>query len=230
MRGVLPQSLSGRRGAPSVDPDAEGYGSREISTSRAESGDLCQQNALLRKPSPKPPDKGRRASFSFSPNERLRSVRVDFASGSSSIWRRAHHKACRAWRVRIAAAGIGTGPRTSALTGSEADDQRIFDHVARERGVSLPITTRLRWSPRRNARPAAWPTFSAISAVIWLLARPWMPSVPKYLPGLRASRAFDAVSSSQRHDPGQKALPFRPRQVRQGEANELELGYYYPFV
>jgi hypothetical protein len=55
------------------------------------------------------------------------------------------------------------------------------------------MTTRWRWSPRRNARPAAWPTLSAISAVIWLLARPLMPSVPKYLRAMkvRQERGFD---------------------------------------
>src|SRR5215213_10024894 len=44
------------------------------------------------------------------------------------------------------------------------------------------MTTRWRWSPRRKWAPAAWPTRSAVSAVIGsLLVRPRIPSVPKNL-------------------------------------------------
>src|SRR6478736_1321259 len=43
------------------------------------------------------------------------------------------------------------------------------------------MTTRWRCSPRRNTMPADWPTLRASSGVITPLARPRMPSVPKYL-------------------------------------------------
>src|SRR6267142_2030795 len=43
------------------------------------------------------------------------------------------------------------------------------------------MTTRWRCSPRWNTSPAAWPTLSASSGVIRPLARPRIPSVPKYL-------------------------------------------------
>src|SRR5271170_7126624 len=49
------------------------------------------------------------------------------------------------------------------------------------------MTTRWRCSPRRKATPAACPTFNATSAVILLLARPRMPSVPKYLRAMRVN-------------------------------------------
>src|SRR5271155_3683574 len=51
------------------------------------------------------------------------------------------------------------------------------------------MTTRWRCSPRRKATPAAWPTFNATSAVMLLLARPRMPSVPKYLRAMRKESA-----------------------------------------
>src|SRR6478672_13107460 len=42
------------------------------------------------------------------------------------------------------------------------------------------MTTRWRWSPRRKCAPAAWPTRSAVSAVIGsALVVPRIPSVPK---------------------------------------------------
>src|SRR5271154_4143175 len=47
------------------------------------------------------------------------------------------------------------------------------------------MTTRWRCSPRRKATPAAWPTLRATSAGSLLLARPRMPSVPKYLRAMR---------------------------------------------
>src|SRR4249919_2044047 len=59
------------------------------------------------------------------------------------------------------------------------------------------MSTRLRWSPRRKIRPAAWPTLSANSGVISPLARPRMPSVPKYLramfPKPNEGKRFDAM-------------------------------------
>ncbi len=47
------------------------------------------------------------------------------------------------------------------------DDARIgADVISISSRVSLPITTVWRWGPRVNNLPAAWPTLSAISAVI----------------------------------------------------------------
>src|SRR3979409_2649283 len=43
------------------------------------------------------------------------------------------------------------------------------------------MTTRWRWSPRWNTNRASCPTLSASSGVIKPLARPRIPSVPKYL-------------------------------------------------
>src|SRR5258705_1607901 len=43
------------------------------------------------------------------------------------------------------------------------------------------MSTRWRWSPRRKISPAACPTLMASSGLITPLARPRMPSVPKYL-------------------------------------------------
>src|SRR5438874_4011236 len=52
------------------------------------------------------------------------------------------------------------------------------------------ITTRCRWSPRRKCAPAAWPTRSAVSAVIGSrLVVPRMPSVPKNLRVMRRALA-----------------------------------------
>src|SRR5271167_2493568 len=63
------------------------------------------------------------------------------------------------------------------------------------------MTTRWRCSPRRKATPAAWPTFKATSAVILLLARPRIPSVPKYLRAMR-------VDSPPRNEWKLKAIGF----------------------
>src|SRR6185437_595136 len=67
-----------------------------------------------------------------------------------------------------------------------------------ESRVSLPITTRWRCSPRWNTRPAACPTLSASSGVIRPLARPRIPSVPKYLRFMYPPAASEAFAAVQR--------------------------------
>src|SRR5690606_22499140 len=58
------------------------------------------------------------------------------------------------------------------------------------------ITTRCLWSPRRKWRPAAWPTFIAIAASSNPpLARPRIPSVPKYLRSMQ-SLAGPAIANT----------------------------------
>src|SRR5690606_7855402 len=54
------------------------------------------------------------------------------------------------------------------------------------RRVSLPMMMRCLWVPRRKWRPAACPTFIAVAASRTpSLARPRIPSVPKYLRPIR---------------------------------------------
>src|SRR5215203_3979970 len=64
------------------------------------------------------------------------------------------------------------------------------------------MTTRWRWSPRRKCAPAAWPTRSAVSAVIGsLLVVPRIPSVPKHLRVIAApvARLADPAPDSGGH-------------------------------
>ena len=84
--------------------------------------------------------------------------------------------------------------------------------------MSLPITTRWRCSPRRKAKPAAWPTFSAMSAVIWLLARPLMPSVPKCL---------RAISHSSPRGPLAAGSSERPNYSKQNQIKSLGFPWFY---
>ncbi len=63
--------------------------------------------------------------------------------------------------------------------------------------MSLPITTRWRWLPRTNMIPAAWPSRSAVSAVIGSeLAVPRMPSVPKSRLPFTIAPAFQTVTTA----------------------------------
>src|SRR6476469_3105182 len=67
------------------------------------------------------------------------------------------------------------------------------------------MTTRWRWSPRRKCAPAAWPTRSAVSAVIGsMLVVPRMPSVPKNLRVMRRAlaRLTDPAPDSRRNGVG----------------------------
>src|SRR5947208_5095191 len=58
------------------------------------------------------------------------------------------------------------------------------------------MTTRWRWSPRRKWAPAAWPTRSAVSAVIGSrLVVPRIPSVPKNLRVIARLLAAAAVEA-----------------------------------
>src|SRR5262245_12903333 len=57
------------------------------------------------------------------------------------------------------------------------------------------MSTRWRCSPRRKISPAAWPTLSASSGVIVPLARPRMPSVPKYFRAMSPQPARCEVPS-----------------------------------
>src|SRR5689334_7144497 len=58
------------------------------------------------------------------------------------------------------------------------------------------MTTRWRSSPaRRNTTPVACPTLSASSGVITPLARPRIPSVPKYLRDINPHRLQDRLRS-----------------------------------
>src|SRR3954471_8830652 len=71
------------------------------------------------------------------------------------------------------------------------------------------MTTRWRWSPRRKWAPAAWPTRSAVSAVIGsALVRPRIPSVPKNLRviGAALARLADPAPEARGHRvrPGRK--------------------------
>src|SRR5438874_5041345 len=73
------------------------------------------------------------------------------------------------------------------------------------------MTTRWRWSPRRKCVPAAWPTRSAVSAVIGSrLVVPRMPSVPKNLRVIRRALALLA-------DPAPEACGHRVRPGREEE-------------
>src|SRR5438067_4854184 len=103
------------------------------------------------------------------------------------------------------------------------------------------MTTRWRWSPRRKCAPAAWPTRSAVSAVIGsILVVPRMPSVPKNLRVIRRAlaRLADPAPDSCRNgvrpgrDQEQKgAADERDRagiSEAAGERNECRLGG--PFV
>src|SRR3982074_3681399 len=71
------------------------------------------------------------------------------------------------------------------------------------------MTTRWRWSPRWNTSPAACPTLSASSGVISPLARPRIPSVPKYL---RLIYPPAATEDSQ-HTDEKSRPPATPRRV-----------------
>src|SRR5690606_37203309 len=86
-----------------------------------------------------------------------------------------------------------------------------------DRRVSLPTTTRCLCSPRRKWRPAAWPTFMAVMASSKPpLARPRMPSVPKYLrsirslagPAIAITRCACNVTRGEGHSPARR-LDFR---------------------
>src|SRR4051812_18406673 len=75
------------------------------------------------------------------------------------------------------------------------------------------MTTRWRWSPRRKCAPAAWPTRSAVSAVIGsVLVSPRIPSVPKNFRVIRAALARLA-------DPAPEA---RRNRVRPGREEEQQ--------
>ena len=101
-------------------------------------------------------------------------------------------------RVSMATAGVGIGPSrsTSMPDRGEAGDQGGLDHVAREPRVLAdhhPVAVIAR---AETTRPAAWPTFRASSGVISPLARPRMPSVPKYLRACFVSAFRRAVRAS----------------------------------
>src|SRR5436190_2120673 len=92
-------------------------------------------------------------------------------------------RSARIERVSIATAGVGIGPSSTTSMPTLVKPATIADSIMYPlRRVSLPMTTRWPWSPRRKCAPAAMPTHSAVCAVIgsWLV-RPRMPSVPKNL-------------------------------------------------
>ena len=100
-------------------------------------------------------------------------------------------RSARIERVSMATAGVGTGPSKSTSMPTEVKPATsAYSIMYPESRVSLPMTTRWRCSPRWKARPAAWPTFKASSGVITPLARPRMPSVPKYLPAILSALAL----------------------------------------
>ena len=70
----------------------------------------------------------------------------------------------------------------------EAGDQRVLDHVAGQARV-LADDDAVAVLAALEPSPAACPTFSARSGVITPLARPRMPSVPKYLRTMMAGPA-----------------------------------------
>src|SRR3954451_16438990 len=103
------------------------------------------------------------------------------------------------------------------------------------------MTTRCRWSPRRKCAPAAWPTRSAVSAVMGsMLVVPRIPSVPENLRVMRRSLAGLADPAQEaggdRMDPGDEEEENGPAGKRDrsrvsdaaGERDERSLGG--PFV
>src|SRR5437763_1647187 len=92
-------------------------------------------------------------------------------------------RSARIERVSIATAGVGIGPSSTTSMPTLVKPATIADSIMYpDSRVSLPITTRWRWSPRRKCAPAACPTRSAVSAVIGsILVVPRIPSVPKNL-------------------------------------------------
>ena len=81
------------------------------------------------------------------------------------------------------------------------------------------MSTRWRCSPRLNTSPAACPTLSASSGVITPLARPRMPSVPKYLRAMELLRSpcagyGEALSRARRTNSTPDFLKKRPFVVK----------------
>src|SRR6478609_12135427 len=84
------------------------------------------------------------------------------------------------------------------------------------------MTTRWRWSPRRKCAPAAWPTRSAVSAVIGsLLVSPRMPSVPKNLRVIARAlaRLADPAPEARGH-PADRAVRPGGEEEQQGAADQ----------